>query len=272
MADLATDDVNLDELFKADVPTDVEPKGEADRARDEAGRFAAKQEADAKAETPTADAPDEPEVTTRHVPLRELQSERGKRKEETRLRTEAEARVAVYEKQLQTLMQQQRQPQAQPQPIQAPDPVIDPEGYVQHQQQVFQQQILNERANFSEMRARDKFGDQLVEAALAAAPENIRREALQRPDPYGELIRWHKQSSFMTKVGEDPDAYEKQVEERTRAAVLADLKAGKIKLDGKPVPATRFPGTLADQTSASAQQTAHLTDDAMMADVFARRR
>lgn len=281
MADTVSDDLHLDELFdKSTAP--AEPAPEKDEAssqpRDESGRFAPKAqekqpEPEAKAAPPPKDQ--EPDEETRHVPLKELRTERQKRQEEARLRAEAEGRAAAYERQLQALMQQQRQPAApQEQQVQPPDPLMDPHGFAQYQQAMFQQQLFNERANFSEMRARDKFGDQAVDAAMEAikaAPQEIKARLYRANDPYGELIRWHKQNSFLSKVGNDPDAYEKQLVEQTRAALLADLKAGKIKLDGQPVPQQRFPGTLADQTSASVAQTAHLSDDAMMQSVFARR-
>jgi len=278
MADTETDDLQLDELFEKDAPAAEAPpeKAEQGQPRDESGRFASKQEKiepEAKAEPPPKEQP-EPEED-RHVPLRELRTERQKRQEEARLRAEAEGRATAYERQLQALLQQQRQPAApQPQHVQPPDPLTDPVEYAQYQNAMFERRLFNERANFSEMRARDKHGDEVVDAAakaFATMPPEARQRLYQVNDPWGELVKWHKQNSFLSKVGNDPDAYEKSIEERAAARILADLKAGKIKLDGQPVQQQRFPGTLADQTSASVAQTAHMSDDAMMASVFARR-
>lgn len=228
----------------------------------------AQQQAQPEAQAPP---PQPTDKRSHRVPLHELEAEREKRKAIEAAKTEAEARAQVYERELQQLraqQAQQRQPQRQQVP--PPDPMTEPAEFAQYQQAMFNQQIMNERANFSEMRARDKFGDQAVEAALQAAPESIRQAVLQRPDPYGELIKWHKQASFITKVGPDPEAYEKSIEQRVRESVLAELKAGKLQLNGQAPPQQRFPGTLADNPATGAQ-TAHLSDEAMMAGVYARR-
>lgn len=275
MADTVTEDLHLDDVYASETaPTEAQPAtDERAPARDDQGRFAAKQEAapEAKAATPQPEAQPEPEATTRHVPLKELQSERTKRQEEARLRTEAEARAAVYERQLQTLMQQQRQPAAQPKPVQPPDPYTDPEGFTKFHVSQVQAQMEERILHISEANARRAHGDAIVNEALEMARRAGDPSYFSRfPDPWDALVEWGKRQKSLAKIGPDPDAYEKQVEERATAKILADLKAGKIKLDGTTVQPTRFPGTLAEQTSAGGSQTAHLSDEAIMAGAYRR--
>jgi hypothetical protein len=257
-------------------------------ARDEQGRFAPRDPEPTKPETqaqqpaprestpqptPEADQAKQP----RHVPLPELLSEREKRQQEARLREEAErrardleSRVAEYER----LIQQQRQQQVQEQ---APDPWSDPKGALEWQQQQmtrqlqqqqaqFQQQLLLERSNISEVRAREKWGDEVVTAAeQAAINAGYAAYFLQQRDPYAALMKWHRSSSFMAKVGDDPDKYEKEIEKRAYEKALADLRAGKAPGSAAP---QRFPGSLADATSSSNGTGAVLTDEAIAHELF----
>jgi len=275
MADTVTEDLQLDDVYASDTaPTDAQPATDGQTpVRDETGRFAAKQQAapEAKATTPQPEVQPEPEVTSRHVPLKELQSERTKRQEEARLRAEAEARASVYEKQVQALLSQSRPPAAQPAPIQPPDPYTDPEGFTQFHVNRVQAQMEDRLLHISESNARRSHGDAIVNEALEMAKKAGDPSYFNRfPDPWGALVEWGKRQKSLAKIGPDPDAYEKQVEERATAKILADLKAGKIKLDGTTVQPTRFPGTLADQTSAGGSQTANLSDEAIMAGAYRR--
>lgn len=256
-------------------------------ARDDLGRFAPKSEPAPKVEEPPKQeaAPEAPPAPTpppteptpeptanRHVPLAELLGEREKRKQEAKLREEMEARVKTYEAQV---AQYQAQLQAQQQPQQPketpPDPWTDPQAALAYQQKQFEERLAHERANMSEMVARQRFGDAAVEAAQQAA---IRAGAgpyfLQQRDPYGALLQWHRQQSFLEKVGSDPDAYEKSIEQRAYEKALADLKAGKVTPGGAPQPApapTRFPGSLAEATPAGTQG-GLLTPEAIAAELF----
>ena len=207
----------------------------------------------------------------RFVPLTELQSEREKRQEaqkarddEVRLRTQAEENARRYQAQLADMERRIQAAQNPPQP--PPDAFTDPEGWQQHIQAQFQQQILNERANTSEMLARNKFGDETVEKALqAAVSQGLGPRFMQMRDPYGSLIDWHKRATVIQKIGPDPEAYERQVEERIRAQVLAELKA-----PAGSKPQQRFPTSLADATAASGPQGAHpVSDEAMANAIFA---
>lgn len=235
---------------------------------------------------PETEQPDEPKgrdplkgyrdpSTGRLVPLTELQSEREKRQEaqkareeEARLRTQAEENARRYQAQLAEMERRIQAAQNPPQP--PPDAFTDPEGWQKHIQATFAEQLAHERANMSELRARDKWGDETVNSALKAAiSENLGPRFMQMRDPYGALINWHKQATALQKIGPDPEAYEKQVEERIRAKVLEELKA-----PASSKPQQRFPTSLADATATGAQGTPPVSDGAIAADVFssARRR
>ena len=251
--------------------------------RDDRGRFAAREPEQPTPEAqpgqqPASPTPQQPSggdqpKQPRHVPLPELLSEREKRQQEARLREEAERRAAALEQrvaQFEAAARQQQQRQ------QAPDPWSDPQGaldwqqqqvqaQLQSQQAQFQQQLLLERSNASEARAREKHGDEAVAAAeQAAIAAGYVGHFLQQRDPYAALMQWHRQASYVQKVGPDPDAYEKSIHQRAYEQALADLRSGKVPAAAAP---QRFPGSLAGATPAGAQG-AVLTSEAIADELF----
>jgi hypothetical protein len=199
------------------------------------------------------------------VPLSELLSEREKRraKEEAFLR--ADAQREIYERQLQQLQRTQpqapeaQQPQQQNQGI--PDPIIDPQGFIEYQTNAIKFQMANQNADISEYRAQQKYGAEAVEAAKAAAIQaGLGMKFLYRPDPYEDVMAWHKRANFIQKVGPDPDAYEKSIREKVRNEVLAELKQGG--------PKPTFPTSLADATP-TGDQGGHISMKAVASSVFA---
>lgn len=270
------DDDVLDGVFDRETPQET-PADTGDtegRARDDKGRFAPKSqpEPEAQAHQEQAQVEQQPQApdpnANRHVPLSELMAERKKRQEIERLHIEAEARAKAYEQMQQRQPQPQyQQPQYQ-QPQEPPDFNLDPEGalsfHLQRQQQVFINQMLNQ----SEIMARDKFGDEIVDAALKAAQSaGVTGSFMNQPHPWGELVKWHKRQQTLQVVGDDPDAYRKKIEEEVRQKVLAELKAGGA--NGQAAP--RFPGSLATATG-QGEQGAHLTEEAAMGSIFASSR
>lgn len=280
---MAKDNESFDDVFARDgSEMGADPAAPVTDAppRDDAGRFAPKQETPPPVEkpvetlaTPTPEAPPADTDAKRHVPLSELLSERDKRKSEAKLREEAEKRYEATQAQLAEI---QRQFQAQQQPqYQAPDPWVDPAAALQHQQEKFDFQLKNINANNSQRWAVEKFGvEKVQEAAQAAIRAGAADYFFNRPDPFADLMQWHRQQTFISKVGADPDAYEKSIEQRAYERALADLRAGKVPLPGQPQtaqPTQRFPGSLADATQ-SGTQSAVLTDEAIAAELFAPNR
>lgn len=273
----------------SDMGADTAAPVEQGQPRDEAGRFAPKgPEAAPEAAPPAPAVEAQPEATPpqtdtpsdrqpRHVPLPELLKERERYKSEATLRAEAEKRASDMQAQFEALQRQvQAMQQPRPEPEPEPDPYADPAGYARYQAAVFQQQLANERANMSEMLARQKYGDAAVQAAQQAAiAAGAGQHFMRQRDPYGALMQWHRQQSFLQKVGNDPDAYEKSIEQRAYEKALADLKAGKVTPPGSPQAVAptqqRFPGSLAAAT-ATGNGAAHLSDEAAFSDVFSNRR
>jgi hypothetical protein len=208
----------------------------------------------------------------RMVPLSELTSERKKLKakleEESRQRIEWETRAKLYQEQAERAGQPQRpQPQRQ---VPIPDVFNDPEGYARYVEAQAAHRLETERLHNSEERARDKFGDAVVEEALDAARKAglIERGHFLQANPrhpWGELVAWHKQQKVLATVGDDPDAYRKKVEDEIRAKLASEGSAGGTTAPGAPP--QRFPGTLADNTAAGPQG-AHLTEGAAMGSLF----
>lgn len=264
----------FDQVFSREQQPEAqaEPTGQP---RDDSGRFAARdqQSVEPKAEaTPAPEAQpqalaepqpqEQRETAPRMIPLPELQSERQKRQE-------AERRVAEYEGQLKAFeaMFRQQQPQQPRQEVQAPDPYADPEGYAAFREQRMHVQFRDQIANMSEAMARRQLGDEVVQKATQWALQTGQATQfyMHARDPYGELIDAYKRQEALTRIGSDPDAYEKKLEEQIRAKVLAELKAGTA--SGQPKP--QFPGTLAGAT-ATGKQGNMLSPQAAADAVFAR--
>lgn len=270
------DDV-LDGVFDRETPQETvvdTPDTDAGRNRDERGRFAPKAQAEAEA-APQAEIQPAPQIeqqpppdpnANRQVPLSELMAERKKRQEIERLHIEAEARAKAYEQMQQHQPRQQPQPQAQPEEV--PDPYTDPQGWAQHLQNTFQKQMLDNRAMISRRMAERQYGADAVQQAVTTVPAGIANQLYANsPDPYGDLMEWHKEQQVRKEVGTDLDAFKKKIEEEVRQKVLAELKAGGA--NGAQPP--KFPGSLANAT-ATGEQGAMLTVEAAMDGVFASSR
>lgn len=262
------DDTLLEEMFSSDRDRsatnaadgdDVQPPEQSTSGEEDAGQPDGQQD-----EPPSSEHPQ------RQVPLRELKAEREKRQAVEKaledFKRENERRDAEYRRQLDDLTRRVTQPAQPQQQIQPPDPYTDPEGYTEYRTNAVQQQFEDRLLNFSEVSARRTFGSEKVDAAFQAAQSQglIQQGAfLKTPDPWGEMVEWHKRYQAQQEVGTDIEAFKKRIAEETRQAVLAELKAG-----GAGKTAQRFPGTLADQTAAGAGGALPQSDEAMAAELF----
>jgi hypothetical protein len=157
-------------------------------------------------------APAEP-----HVPLHVLLEERKERQ--------------AYQRQIQQIIEAQQRAQ-QPPPPPPIDPIAEPERFAQAVQmelarkdQQMQSMAIHNRANTSEMLARSKYGDEVVDAARQAAVDaGLGQHFLAKTDPYREVMDWHRGQQAAKEIG-DPAAYK----EKLKAEILAELK-------GQPVP------------------------------------
>jgi hypothetical protein len=148
---------------------------------------------------PAQDAPAEPQPEAKPepimVPLAALHETRDEVKE-------LKAKIARYE----------QQPQPQPQ-IQPPDPIEDPEGFAQFQEQRFQQQLLNQTLNTSERFARKEHGVETVEAAKQWSLQRFQTDPLYQaqvlrdPDPYERIVSDYRRDQLFSQVS-DPKEFE----------------------------------------------------------------
>ncbi len=237
----------------------------ASQPRDDAGRFAPKSEA-ALEQPQQQPAPEQQALqppidadANRHVPLRELKSERSKRQEAEKAAIEYKAKVEAYEQ----LLQRQQPPPQQQQGPELPDPYTDPVGYGQAIVKQAQYQSRIQLANMSEAHARRQYGHQLVDEAVQWAANSGRVEhfLFRAAEPYSELIETYKKAKEFEAIGPDPSAYRKRIEEETRAKVLAELKGGRTQ------PPQQFPASLASATG-SGSQGAHLSMEAVANELF----
>ena len=181
-----------------------EPKGEKQ----------AEPEAEAPAEPePEPSAPPAPEQEAQRIPLTAMLDEREKRQK--------------AERELEEMRRWRAQMEAQKQQPKTPDMYEDPEGYTRYQQSMLQQTLWNERLNVSELMARDKYGEELVDQArdafLAQTKSNpaLYVEMQQSRHPYDFVVAWHKRSQFLNEV-KDPDEWRNAERERIRQELLAE--------------------------------------------------
>lgn len=205
-------------------------------ARDDKGRFAAKDTGDDAAQaapaqaTPAAEngAPPAPvEKKEPHlVPLATVLDDREKRQRAEAERDDYKRRIQEMERQIAAF----RQPQ---QPPQLPDVVEKPEEFAALLMQQQRAQIDNLEAGFSERIARKEYGNEAVDAALdAARSQNVLGHFTRGPDRWERMCEWHKQQLVAAEIGNDPAAYrakilaeaEAQLREKLRAEIEADLK------------------------------------------------
>lgn len=256
-----------------DRGADTAAPAQRETVRDDQGRFAPKEAPQQEAIQPPA-----PEVASeqqepqhgRQVPLSELLGEREKRQSERKLREEAEKRAIEYEartKAYEQMLANLQKPQAQQQPQEPPpDFFTDPDAAFNARMQPVIDQAANVRLDTSEMLARDKHGDAVVDAALQAALQaGINRQFISRKNPYADLVKWHESTKVYQEIGPDPKQYRDKLESEIRAKVLAELKAGGTQ------PQPKFPGSLADATQAGTQG-AHVNIEAEAASIFSSQR
>jgi hypothetical protein len=193
--------------------------------------------------------PEAPEPAT--VPIKALHDERGKVKRYTE-------QVASFEKemgdlkrqnvtlgrQVQDLIAALRTPPAQPQQNapqpQAPDFFADPEGAVRAMIAEHVQPLAAHQGRMTEQMSQQfavqNHGAEAVQAAyaelenrIAVNPTAARGEyqrIMSSGNPWGELVKWHKNETALKEIGNDPVAYR----ERLKAELLEEMK-------GQPAPA-----------------------------------
>jgi hypothetical protein len=173
------------------------------------------------------------------VPHQALHAAREEAKQHRERATAIEREVADLRQQQMQLLQQMAMRQQPQQPAEPPPP---PPDWFQDPDQAFrhnfgqylgqaisplQQAIVQQREQFSQMMAVEKYGVDAVQQAEAelaqyaqSSPQQARydwQRIMAAPHPYGELMNWHKQRTTLNRVGGDPDAYIEQELQRRLA-------------------------------------------------------
>jgi hypothetical protein len=172
----ASDDAHLEDVAPAPEP---QPEPQAATPAPEPAPEPA------PAPAPVAEA--KPDVPQGHVPLSAMLDEREKRKE--------------LERQLQEFQRQQTAPKV-------PDPDEDPDAYNRFQIDQAQQIALNTRLDMSEEMAREKHGNDVVDAArdwtLQRFQQNpaYRDEVLSQRNPWGYAVQQFQRHTALDKLGD----------------------------------------------------------------------
>lgn len=171
---------------------------------------------DAKTEPPAKD--DAP------VPSGRFREEADARRRAERERDELRAQLAAA-----NVYARQQQPQQHPQQPQQPDIFDNPQGFVTGQIRQEMLPVLEQlRADFQSSReamslnwALDKHGNDVVSASRQALEAGMSRgdpnawntynRAMQSHDPYGVIVRWHREGETLRTIGGDLDAYRQRV-------------------------------------------------------------
>lgn len=175
----------------------------------------------------------------RMVPLAALQEERR-------------ARQAMQDE-LDRFRRQQGEVQAKPQAI--PDPVDDPNGYNAHISHQIAMVEANTRFNMSEVMAREKHGDEVVQAAIAWGMEKAKsnpgfqQEVLAQPNPIDWIVRQQKRDAMLGEIGDDPKAYARKIAEAE--GWLPAPNATSVVTQQQASPPARVPRSLANEGGSS---------------------
>ena len=221
-------------------------------------------------QTPPADRQQQAEEAPRMVPLPELIETRKRAQEAERAAQDLQQRYQQLERMVQGLYQQQA-PQEQQQPQQPViDPFEDPQAYARSIEERVMHQVqhafLSQQLDASERRAFESYGQEQVDEAFEAARQvGIAQVFINQPDPYGELVKWHRSQQLLREVGDDPEAYKKQLMDQIRQELLAETQQG-----NKPAP-SNLPPSLSTATKASTSPQVVTDDQEFFRDMMNRR-
>lgn len=237
------------------VEQTAQPTAEPTQARDESGRFAAKDET--QSEEPALEAA-KPEPS---IPP-------GRLREEAEARRRAEAEASELRAQMKMLMERMPVPQDQPKPEQTvPDIFEAPDQWADHRirstvdpvmQQMHSVLMHNAKLVASSIHGADK-----INAAEQAFNEAVKRGDIDpvehsriqnNPNPFDAAVKWHERQSLLSEIGTDRSAFEQKIIER----FLSDpANRAKVMQQAAPAPAqagstiVKLPSSLSRVTSAA---------------------
>lgn len=263
----------------AEQPAEQTP--DAGPARDEAGRFASRTEQPAQAAEQPAEQTQQPDSSAQIPAWRVSEIAEARRAAEARA-SENERRADELERQNRQFQAQLRQlTEKQPEPI---DPYVDPEKFTdQRTRQAIDpiaKQMADTREYFSRKDAIRAYGHETVVNAYKAFETATRtgdprvaglvQRVLSGPDPFEDIVTWHKRETALTTVGGDPNAwFEKELERRmtsdpefkTRVATMQNGQPAPSQ-NGAPTSVVKLPPSLNRQPgAAAAAQSSSLSND-----------
>lgn len=226
-------------LFDAAVATEAPAQAEAQEAateqpqdagqpRDERGQFAAKTEQPVPAEPAQVEQTQQPDNAAQ-IPAWRVS-------EIAEARRAAEARASENERRADEAERQARQFQAQlrqltEKPPETFDPYVDPEKFTDQRTRAavdpLAKQMADTREYFSRKDAIRAYGQETVASAYKAFETAIKsgdprvaglvQRVLGGPDPFEDIVSWHKRETALNTVGGDPNAwFEKELERRSK--------------------------------------------------------
>ena len=159
----------------------------------------------------------------------ELQALRAERERETTERAEQARQLAEMRQAVEDMRRQAvpAAPQPPPEPEVIPNPIEDPQGYHNYQQE----QLFIARLDMSEAILRQQVGDDDVQAKVevfkkaAEANPALGQQLRREKHPWGWMYNQAKRMQMMDEMGDDPSAYRSKIETEMRAKVEADVRA-----------------------------------------------
>lgn len=277
-------ELNDKELFEqaiADAPVEIvaeapaqEPVAEATDGvvRDEKGRFAPKEPEQPAVEQVQA-KPETAKQDEANVPSWRLREVNEAREAAERRAQEASDRATAYERQLAQLQQQQQKPQ------EIPNVFENPEGWQSFVLNQTRQTAASQRYEFSEMLARQAFGDERVTDAEKWASVNVgpaeKARIANSKHPYAELIRLMDERKVLSEIGTDPNAYvQKKLDEALNNSEFLAKAAERIRSQAngtqpgqKPTNLVQLPPSINRATAAASphDETGDLSDRSLYA-------
>lgn len=265
MAGTELDDILADNTPQVEQQVDTSTTMTDAPQRDENGRFAPKVETAAPVVQAQVDTTQQADTEAGRVPQQALHASREKERES---RQEAEAlrsQIAEMRGQIQLLSQRGQAPEVKPAAPAKPDFWENPDAYlqtgVQEALNPVQQQLQQQNERFSRFMAVQAHGKEAVDAAEAAVEAELsklpaehqaqmRAARAKAPDPYSEMVTWHKQKQTMQTVGNDPNAWlEAEMEKRLadpayQAKLLERIRATAAGNTNRSNPVTNLPPSL----------------------------
>lgn len=189
-------------------PVEAEPEAEPVEAEAEKG------EEPAEPPAATEEPPESEDV--RSVPVVALLDEREKRQ---LAQQEAKEARQKYEQLQRQLEESKREPQK------APDFYEDPDKAIQYHNAQLQEQHTKDKLRMSRFLAEREYGQELVGEAFEYFNQHPQesQSLMNEPSPFHAAVEHYKWQKKRAEIGNDPDAYDKMIEERVREKLLAEM-------------------------------------------------